>query len=147
MVRGCTSATTVPSAAAATVTASTSGGAGFDLHTSSCFSPFGVVGEAAHRYEDNLLRFPDPFETRREVVVEELHDLYRPFFPKSQPLSPQTIPISSLSVIGGFSEQTIQTHQIQQPQKKEPPSSSKHSHASSVASSTVHSQSPRSKRR
>lgn len=138
MVRGCASATTVASAATTTATASTSGGAAaLYLHGSSCFSPFGVVEQAAHQYDDRLLCFPDPFETRREVVVEELHDLYRPFFPKSQPLSPRTIPISSLSVIG--------THQIQQAQKQDPPSS-KQSHANSVAS-TVHSQSPRSKRR
>ncbi|KAL6323109.1 hypothetical protein AAG906_027372 [Vitis piasezkii] len=141
VVRGCATAT-VASAATTTTTATTSDAAALDLHRSSCFSPFGVV-EQAHHHDGHLLCFPDPFETRREAFVEELHDLCRPFFPKSQPISPRTIPISSLSVLGGgFSDQT---HQIQQQQKQDPPPS-KHSHASSVAS-TTHSQSPRSKRR
>lgn len=48
-------------------------------------------------HDDHLLYFPNLFETQREVVVEELHHLYKPFFLKSQPLSPRTIPIFFLS--------------------------------------------------
>lgn len=93
---GCCATVIIASTTTTTTTTTTSGATTLDLHGSSCFSSFGVV-EQVHHHFDHLLYFPDLFETQREAVVEELHHLYKPFFPKSQPLSPRTIPISFLS--------------------------------------------------
>ncbi|KAE8716271.1 putative WRKY transcription factor 27 [Hibiscus syriacus] len=71
VVRGC-----------ATVTTSSSGGAAdssfmADLHPQSGFSPF----------QGQILSFPNQLEAKNGM--EELHELYKPFFPKSQPLPSQ----------------------------------------------------------
>ncbi|CAI9102028.1 OLC1v1000215C1 [Oldenlandia corymbosa var. corymbosa] len=68
-----------------------------------------------------------------ESQQDQLHDLYRPFFPNSsspppppppQPLSPaqktaKNTPISPLSVLGGLQDLSQQQHQLLQPIKKE----------------------------
>ncbi|KAF5464354.1 hypothetical protein F2P56_014435 [Juglans regia] len=115
VVRGCASSGATSSsstAAAATTTASFLG----NFHSNSWFSDFGGVGEQAC---SQLLSFPDPFEAR--YVSEELHELYKPFFPKPQPLSPQTSPnispFSSLSSLTASSKaQTQQPHPQHQQQ-------------------------------
>lgn len=54
-------------------------------------------GASSPSFPSSSLLSRSLWETQREAVVEELHHLYKPFFPKSQPLSPRTIPISFLS--------------------------------------------------
>ncbi|KAG5626659.1 hypothetical protein H5410_011877 [Solanum commersonii] len=84
--------------------------------TNSCCSSF------QPRQDGNFFSFQDPFVPRFDNPIsdlEELHNLYKPFFPKSQqiPLSPQNnsnnIPISPLSVLGGLQDlspqQTLKT--------------------------------------
>ncbi|KAE8679531.1 putative WRKY transcription factor 27 [Hibiscus syriacus] len=75
VVRGC-----------ATVTTTSSGGgvdssSMADLHPRSGFSPF----SSQEPFKGQILSFPNQFEARNDR--EELHELYKPFFPKSQTLS------------------------------------------------------------
>lgn len=130
VVRGCTTSTTTT--AAATFSAEP------DLQPWSC-SPFGVKREEEE--EDHRFHFlPDPFETRN--TVEELHELYKPFFPKSQPVSPpQTISTSLVS--GNIRGLELQREQIQR--QKQPKQSLVGS--LTTTSSTTNTHVPRSKRR
>ncbi|GLT84633.1 hypothetical protein SLE2022_028530 [Rubroshorea leprosula] len=129
VVRSCATTTT-------SATCSSSAATRSDLHPLSGVSP--------------LFSFPDPFEARN--VVEELHQLYKPFFPKSQPLSPESTPISSISsLFGSKDELEIKQQQPQQQQQHQP----KQSRAvpligtanTSTSNSTPNSSSSRSKRR
>ncbi|XP_075474893.1 WRKY transcription factor 22-like [Primulina tabacum] len=59
--------------------------------------------------------FQDMFEPRKENLVHELQDLYKPFFPKPRP--PQAVfaqhssPISPLPVLGGSQDQSAEQQQ------------------------------------
>ncbi|XP_060218527.1 WRKY transcription factor 22-like [Lycium barbarum] len=147
VVRGC-SASSTTSAAPSTTTATT---------TSCCsFQP---------RQDDNIFSFQDPFVPRFDNPTsdfEELHNLYKPFFPKSQqpqqilvPLSPQNnIPISPLSVLGGLQDLSPQQTLKQQQQQHIPQLNSirltQPKQSLSINGSTTsasHTQSPRPKRR
>ncbi|CAN4111529.1 unnamed protein product [Withania somnifera] len=155
VVRGCAASST---AASATTTTSCS-----MATTSSCsFQP---------RRDGSFFSFQDPFVPRFDLTsdFEELHNLYKPFFPKSQPqqvpLSPQTImPISPLSVLGGLQDlspqptlkqqqqQHIHPQQIHQLTKStrltQPKQSlSVNGSTNSTISASSHAQSPRPKRR
>lgn len=62
--------------------------------------------------------FKAMFEPKKESFVEDLHDLYKPFFPKSlQPsqmrISPQTLPLSSTSALGGLQDLQTQHQRLQ----------------------------------
>ncbi|KAK0582186.1 hypothetical protein LWI29_022535 [Acer saccharum] len=153
VVRGCnTTSTAVPTATATatTATTSTSFKEDFDSHQS-WFSPSSYNNE---QQSGHFFSLSDPFETRN--TIEELHELYKPFFPKSHPLSPKSIissnnnnnnkPISSFSSISSPREQnTTQFKQQQQPQPKQ------QSHAVSTGatsnSTSANPQATRSKRR
>ncbi|KAK6260628.1 WRKY domain - like 4 [Theobroma cacao] len=134
VVRGCATVTTTSSGGVATSSFMA------DLYPQSCFSSFG----SQEAFQSQVLSFPNPIEARN--AMEELHELYKPFFPKSQPLSPQSTPLSSFSSLGMSKDQP----QIKQQQQQ------KQSHASSVTSAvttassntaTANSHNSRSKRR
>ncbi|XP_055814997.1 WRKY transcription factor 22-like [Solanum dulcamara] len=143
VVRGCAASST----AAATTTTTTS-----SATTSCCsFQP---------RQDGNFFSFQDPFVPRFDNPTndfEELHNLYKPFFPKSQqiPLSPQNnnIPISPLSVLGGIQDlspqQTLKQqqhiHQLNSTRSTQPKQSPLSVYGSTTSAS--HIQSPRPKRR
>nr|WGV38256.1 WRKY [Loropetalum chinense var. rubrum] len=130
VVRGCATATAT-TATEATFTA--------DLHPRSCFTSFGV------KQDDHFLSLPDPFETRN--AIEELHELCKPFFPQSHPLSPPAITISS-SPLSGFKDQTQLIQQQQKQLQHQPKQSIVGSvTTTSTSTTTTHSQGPRSKRR
>ncbi|CAN4108329.1 unnamed protein product [Withania somnifera] len=150
VVRGCAASST----AASTTSSSTA--------TTSCcsFQP----------RQDNFFSFQDPFVPRFDNPTsdfEELHNLYKPFFPQSQPqpqqipLSPQAIlPISPLSVLGGLQDlssqqptlkplqqqhihQLINSTRLTQPKQ----SLSVNGSTTGTISASSHAQSPRPKRR
>jgi len=146
VVRGCTTSTSTSTTATTTINSNsnsnsirngTTSGYRSDYYPQySCFSGFGSE-QVGH-----LFSHPDPFETRN--VIGELDELYKPFFPKTQPLlySPQACtPISSFSSFASF-HKDLQTQPKQQQKKSQP----KQSHAGSVTSSG-NSHTPRSKRR
>ncbi|KAM7472242.1 hypothetical protein LguiA_010425 [Lonicera macranthoides] len=123
VVRGCT--TTSSSAATTTTT---------DVYSLSSFQP----------QENHFICFPDLFHTERKI--EELHDLYKPFFPKLQPLSPESIiPISPLSVLGGLQDLSHQQKLLHHHSKHSVVGSSRCTTAK--APGTRLAQHPRSKRR
>ncbi|TMW89791.1 hypothetical protein EJD97_016617 [Solanum chilense] len=146
VVRGCAASSTA--AAAATTTTAT---------TNSCCSSF------QPRQDGNFFSFQDPFVPRFDNPIsdfEELHNLYKPFFPKAQqiPLSPQNntnnIPISPLSVLGGLQDlspqQTLKQqqhiHQLNSTRLTQPKQSPLSVYGSTTTSAS-HVQSPRPKRR
>ena len=138
VVRGCASVTTTSSGGVATSSFMA------DLYPQSCFSSFG----SQEAFQGQVLPFPNQFEAGN--ATEELDELYKPFFPKSQPLSQQSTPLSSLSSIG-LSKDQAQIKQ-QEEQQRQP----KQSHAGSVTSAvttassnsaTANSHNSRSKRR
>ncbi|GLT71104.1 hypothetical protein SLA2020_431450 [Shorea laevis] len=134
VVRGCASTATSSTTTATVVTTTNNNNNTCFLanfHPNSCFSAFG--GEQGGQ----LFSFPDPFEERN--VFEELHELYKPFFPKSEPLSPQTSPISAISPFSSLSSLSASKAQTQRPQQQQP-QPPKQSQAGSVTN-------PRSKRR
>lgn len=59
--------------------------------------------------------FQDLFEPRKENLVQELQDLYKPFFPKPQPpqavFAQHTSSISHLPVLGGLQVQSAEQQQ------------------------------------
>ncbi|CAK9134376.1 unnamed protein product [Ilex paraguariensis] len=128
VVRGC--ATTATTSSFSTTTCS------IDDYSLSSFEPQGY---------DHFLCFPDLLEARSQSGMAELHDLYKPFFPKSQPLSPQNLPISPLSVLGGLQDQSQPQQQKQQQRQHQKQLQAKQSVGGSAA--TSHTLSPRSKRR
>ncbi|MCD7456235.1 hypothetical protein HAX54_030948 [Datura stramonium] len=161
VVRGCAASST---AAAATATTSSAAAAAAVATTSYCsFQP---------RQDDNLFSFQDPFVPRFDNPTsdfEELHSLYKPFFPKSQPqqillpLSPQNnIPISPLSVLGGLQDlspqptlkqqqqhihQLINNTKLTQPKQSLSVNGSTNSIISASSHGVSHTPSPRPKRR
>ncbi|XVF22478.1 hypothetical protein REPUB_Repub12eG0176200 [Reevesia pubescens] len=133
VVRGC-----------ATVTTSSSGGVLYPPRSCN-FSSFG----SPEAFQGQDLSFPNQFEARNDM--EELHELYKPFFPKSQPLSPQIMPLSSLSSLG-LSKDAAQIKQQEEHQQQP----KQFHHAGSVTSAvttagsnsaTANSHNSRSKRR
>ncbi|KAJ0112888.1 hypothetical protein Patl1_00508 [Pistacia atlantica] len=132
VVRGCNTTST----ATTTVTNSPTTSFKDVFDSQSWFSSFTTCEQVAP-----LFSLVDPFEARN--AIEELHDLYKPFFPKSNPISPKSSmvskPISSLSAMNSSRDRTHFKQLQQQP---------KQSLAPSVAtSSTANSHTPRSKRR
>ncbi|XVF73118.1 hypothetical protein PTKIN_Ptkin12aG0176100 [Pterospermum kingtungense] len=139
VVRGCATVTTTASSGGPATSSFMA-----DLYPQSCFSSFGGQ-ESFQGGQVFSSSFPNQFEARN--AMEELHELYKPFFPK--PLSPQTTPLSSLSSLGLPKDQA----QIKQQQQQKQP---KQSHVGSVTSSVTtascnfgaaNSHSSRSKRR
>ncbi|XP_022757461.1 WRKY transcription factor 22-like [Durio zibethinus] len=131
VVRGCSNVTTTGSGGVATSSITA------DLYPQSFFSSFG----SQEAFQGQVMSFPNQFEARN--ATEELHELYKPFFPKSQPLSAQSTPLSSLSSLGLSKDQA----QIKEQQQRPKPS-----HAVSVTtagsnSATANSHNSRSKRR
>lgn len=95
VVRGCATPTTTTSCT--TTTTSTSSSQNFKNPVSG-FSP--------------MFSFPNPSETGN--VAENLDELFKPFFPKSQtPISPQSSPISSISYLFGSKEEAKQNQRKQ----------------------------------
>ncbi|XP_059634268.1 WRKY transcription factor 22 [Cornus florida] len=109
--------------------------------------------------DNHFLFYPDPIFEQRSESIEDLQDLFKPFFPKLQPLSPQNIPISPLSVLGGLQDlspplqqqqQKQQQIQLQLQQKQQQPKQfvgGSKSIVTSASNTTPHTQTPRSKRR
>lgn len=87
--------------------------------------------------------FSDLFEARN--AVGELHELYKPFFPKSESFSPQSTPISSISSVSGAKDEVFikqEENQIQSKQSRVVSLSS-----TKTSNSSSNSNSSRSKRR
>lgn len=104
---------------------SDSAAASTDLQSRSCLSS----SFSTDRDESYLLCFPNPFETRDSF--QDLQDLYKPFFPKTQNLS------STLPVVRDQS--TLQL--------KQSVDGSKAPVSSLISTTAAHSSSPRTKRR
>ncbi|KAK8565761.1 hypothetical protein V6N13_020849 [Hibiscus sabdariffa] len=125
---------------AAVETTSTGGSAtGYfksDLCPQFCFSSFGGQEET---FQGHALSSSNEIQARSSW--EDLHELYKSFFPKSQPLSPQSAPLSSFSSVGLSKEQ--------QPQPKQSHACSVTSVITSVSnnSANANSHNSRSKRR
>ncbi|KAK8693568.1 hypothetical protein V6N13_071145 [Hibiscus sabdariffa] len=77
-----------------------------DLCPHSCFSSFGGQEKA---FQGHALSSSN--ENQARSSWEDLHELYKSFFPKSQPLSPQRAPLSSFSSVGLSKEQQQQPKQ------------------------------------
>ncbi|KAK2995838.1 hypothetical protein RJ640_006177 [Escallonia rubra] len=133
VVRSC--ATTTSSSSSSSTATATAAGTWFkEAHPSSRSQP--------QQEDHSSFCFPDLFDTRSESL-EELHDLFKPFFPKLQPVSRQNMPISPLSVLGGLQDLSHQQHQQKHLQTKQ----SLGGPRSTTAGGARHSQNPRSKRR
>ncbi|KAK3194715.1 hypothetical protein Dsin_026025 [Dipteronia sinensis] len=151
VVRGCNNTSTAVSTAT-TATTSTSFKDDFDSHQS-WFSPSSYNNE---QQSGHFFSLSDPFETRN--AIEELNELYKPFFPKSHPLSPKSIissnnnkkPISCFSSISSPREQSTTT-QLKQQQQQQQPQPKQQSHVVSTGASSnsisANPQATRSKRR
>ncbi|KAL6982061.1 WRKY transcription factor [Sarracenia purpurea var. burkii] len=147
VVRGYATATSTTAAAAAAVvatsTTTTSASCSLDVHPRSAFRP----------QDDRFLVFPDPFEPRSFQRVEELYDLFKPFFPKLQPLNAQdrvNRPFSPLSVLGGLKDQSPPPPPPPPPPLPQQKQQKKHKQKQSVtfaSATTIHTPSPRSRRR
>ncbi|XP_057981483.1 WRKY transcription factor 22 [Malania oleifera] len=95
VVRGCSANNAAATTASAAVVAA-------DLRPRAWFPAFGA------EQDSRFVSFPDPFEARLNAV-EELQELCKPFFTKSQPpLSPQNISFSPppLISLGALKDQT-----------------------------------------
>ncbi|KZV37408.1 WRKY transcription factor 23 [Dorcoceras hygrometricum] len=119
VVRGCGSTSSATATATATssstsITTATIPTPPNDLSTASFLQNYNSTS-AAYNCQDL-------FQPRRESFVEDLHDLYKPFFPGSQQLAPQirsvttpkSLPISPLSVLGAFQGGLSSSEQQQQ---------------------------------
>ncbi|KAF8017066.1 hypothetical protein BT93_H2319 [Corymbia citriodora subsp. variegata] len=85
VVRGCTSSSSSAAAATAAAAAAAPSATEHRLEPAASCSPFFVMGGADS----------EPFETRKGVFLEDLHELYKPFLPAYGPLFSHR---SSLSV-------------------------------------------------
>ncbi|KAK4483495.1 hypothetical protein RD792_010691 [Penstemon davidsonii] len=137
VVRGCTSTTSTATTSIATTSTSTS-------NTS-------VFGTFQQEYNFSSPPFQDLFQTRKDDgFFEELHDLYKPFFPKSQTviISPQRLPISPLSVLQDLSSEQITMKQLpKQTELKQKQQSFSVVNGSKASTSVSHNPTSRSKRR
>ncbi|KAE8699776.1 putative WRKY transcription factor 27 [Hibiscus syriacus] len=93
VVRGCAAVETTSTVGSAT------GYFKADMCPRSCFSSFGDQ----EAFQGHALSTPNQFEARNSM--EDLHELYKSFLPKSQPLSPQITPLYLLSSIDSSKEQ------------------------------------------
>nr|UZF96593.1 WRKY22 [Nelumbo nucifera] len=138
VVRGCTMGATTT-----TTTTTTTATTSFTEDPLSCFSPLAL------EQDDYLLRSPDLFQSR--TAIEELEELYKPFFPKLQSLSAQNLTTSFKVPLGELKDQQQQQQpqlQQQQQQRKQPQGSVVGTApAAAATTTTAHSQAPRSKRR
>ncbi|KAL2511331.1 WRKY transcription factor 22 [Abeliophyllum distichum] len=103
------------------------------------------------KQDGNFPCFQDWLEPRTENILEDLHDLYKPFFPNkssSNLLSPQNMPISPLSVLKGLQDLS-QQEQHQKKLKKQTQQQSLTIGGSKTRNPSVisHASSPRFKRR
>ncbi|GAV85469.1 WRKY domain-containing protein [Cephalotus follicularis] len=82
----------------------------------------------------HLVSQPDPFKARVANTTQELHELFKPFFPQNQsPLSPQSISSTPLSPLSSLSPSTDHQPQIQRPLEPQKP---KQSQAATCTAST-----------
>lgn len=109
VVRACCSTASSSSSAASTATTSTA-----TAGTTSW--PVDAYNQQKSSFQDENFMgfFPDPFQRRNDNSIEQfLNDLNNPIdFPKLQkpPLSPQNLPISPLSVLGGLQDPPLLHH-------------------------------------
>ncbi|KAK4415897.1 WRKY transcription factor 22 [Sesamum alatum] len=116
VVRGCASTTTTASNTSAVTTTTCTATDSSASASGQIFSSFQQDCDFSAGWLQDL------YQPRREKFVEELHDLYKPFFPRPQQqsspslltISPQSLPLSPLSVLGGL--QDLSSEQQQQPQ-------------------------------
>ncbi|XP_042481535.1 WRKY transcription factor 22-like [Macadamia integrifolia] len=137
VVRGCyttaTSTTTTATSALATTSMED------PPYSSSCFPP-----PPPPLGDHQALCFPDLLEN--STPLEELEALFKPFFPKMEPFSPQSSNPTSLLTHGGFTDQQKQKPQQQQ-EKQSPQCLTGPTTVVPATTTTSHSQTPRSKRR
>lgn len=120
VVRGCS---TVTSSSVSSSSSSSSGFASCYFHpeaaaSSSSSSGFNIFkGEQGISQALSLSAYP--FEARSSI--EELHELCKPFFSKSQPLTLQaSSPLSSLSSYSSAPPKSVSTQEKQQQRSKQP---------------------------
>ncbi|KAH7863699.1 hypothetical protein Vadar_020887 [Vaccinium darrowii] len=98
--------------------------------------------------DDQFLFFPDPCEPKSRERVEELHDLFNPFFPQFQTLTPQNdTPISPFSVLGGLQDLSPPPPQQQRQQEKQKPKQPHHKQSFTGSIAFATNPTPRSKKR
>lgn len=121
VVRGCS---TVTSSSVSSSSSSSSGFASCYFHpegvssSSSSSSGFSIFRSELGSQVMSLSAYP--FEARSPI--EELHELCRPFFCKSQPLSLQaSSPLSSLSSYSSAPPKTVSSQEKQQQQRNKQP--------------------------
>ncbi|OVA16948.1 DNA-binding WRKY [Macleaya cordata] len=144
VVRGCCNSSTT--------TTTTNTAAASSMEDPFCFAPFGNL-----KQEDQFFSLPDLYSS--PTVIEDLEQLYKPFFPNNLsqiPISPKSSITTSTTVspvLGGLQIQQKQQHQQQQQhhqqQQKQKQVQSHRSLSGSVISATsnTQSQTPRPKRR
>ena len=153
VVRGCSATTaTIGFSSATTTTTTSTTTTSFMTHhdfqpnnnnNNSFFSFSSPFGSTTNNNQQSscghLFALPDSMRTRNHVAVEELHELYKPFFPKSQTTSsPKVLSVSALNSSSNNDQRLVlQTKQnvLNQPAKQ--------SHGGSTTSTTT----PRSKKR
>ncbi|BAT83571.1 WRKY transcription factor 22 [Vigna umbellata] len=120
VVRGCS---TVTSSSVSSSSSSSSGFASCYFHPEGVSSSSSSSGFSIFRGEQGsqvLSLSAYPFEARSPI--EELHELCRPFFCKSQPLSLQaSSPLSSLSSYSSAPPKTVSSQEKQQQQRNKQP--------------------------
>ncbi|KAI3693969.1 hypothetical protein L1987_76925 [Smallanthus sonchifolius] len=147
VVRGCCSSTTTTTTSSSA--SSTTAGAG--AASSWCVEPYNQ--QKRNSKDENFIGFfPDPFQTRYDNSIEQfLNDLNSPLeFPKLQkpPQSPQSLPISPLSVLGGLQDPpVIHHHHYQQQQQQQKQLQGKQQSFCVSRCTTPNAQSTRSKKR
>ncbi|KAI3719486.1 hypothetical protein L6452_20386 [Arctium lappa] len=102
VVRGCCSAVTSSSSATATTTTTTTTTWPGDAYSQ----------QNSNFYGENVMGFfPDLFQQRTDNSIEQfLNDLYNPINLQKPPPSPQSLPISPLSVLGGLQDPPYHHH-------------------------------------
>ncbi|KAM1053242.1 hypothetical protein ACFX15_000691 [Malus domestica] len=132
VVRGCSTATATTTTSS-TRTPSTAATASFNIsgfHSNPAAASFSSFGPTSPQQQLLFsLPLPDPIIKPRNAI-EELHELYKPFFPKSQPslsspqITPPTLsPLTSLSPLTTPKDPRHPIHQQQQTQHSKPSSS------------------------
>ncbi|XP_039008300.1 WRKY transcription factor 22-like [Hibiscus syriacus] len=130
VVRGCAAFASTSTGAAST------GYFKADLCPQSCLSSFGGQEKA---FQAHALLSSNQIEARSSM--EDLHELYKSFFPKSHPLSPESAPLSSFSSI------SLSKEQQQQRKQSHAGSATRVITAASEKAATANSHNSRSKRR
>ncbi|KAI6707718.1 hypothetical protein NL676_010680 [Syzygium grande] len=137
VVRGFAASSSSSSSAATSAAAMATTSADLTPHVPVSCSSFGVV-----KKDEGFVSPPYPYDARRSSL-EELHELYKPFFPKPEPLVFQDAAASALPSFGGVSGQPTFR------QQPTPANNNASAPASSTGSCMTSSPSPgsRSKRR